>query len=117
MSDLDDKLYDKDAGYFKQAEGVSYTVENKPNRTNGVITSAYLEEQMDNSNEEIALDWNKRHGFMTGHEWYDRFIADLELHALDIFDLREKIIVDEFGKEFIAMKRAIASAKRAAGIE
>ena len=44
------------------------------------ITQKILEDNFDALNREVALDWLKRHNYMSGAEWYERFEKDLNRH-------------------------------------
>lgn len=74
----------------------------------GKLTLAYLEEQMDALNKDSSIDWAKRHGYMTGQEWYDRFVSE---------------ILSEFAYEYpnhldgYSIDTFLDAAKKASGIE
>lgn len=83
-----------------------------------------LEQHVDAINKEMALDWNKRHGYMTGQEWFDRFEKELPDNntdcAVDYVDGNDACNpVDHAtrnGRFFMRMA-ALEAAKKAAGLK
>lgn len=56
-------------------------------------------------------------GYMTGQEWYDRFVKEFEKPFKRTFTAAEQKRANELGKEQIVCDWAYAAAQRAAGID
>lgn len=82
--------------------------DNQPIGGNDKYVAERFAVQIDELNRVICLDWNTRHGYMTGQEWFDRFWREFTMGGNWTSIMFTKSDVIRLAEE---------AAKKAAGLE